>query len=382
MRRLIQPTALSGRLTQALGRASLALVFFLLTATAVASTPSEGSSQPANERPITTYERFLPLAVAGDLMIQHFLGYMFFYGEGVELDYEAAHYWFHQAAEEGDSRAQRNLGIFHSRAIARVPEKFYDAGEANLWFSLAAANPENPEVSLMAAQSYDKFLAANLEKLKPVADSKHSGKSVYLGFCAGCHGFDGRAAYPEAPSFARGDRLEKSDQVLLTSILHGKGKMPAWSNTLSTVGAGKVLSYVQRQFGQGTGQAVTEISRVDVLGDDRLALGEQIYLKFCGGCHGFNGIAWYVNSPSFALRERMDKTDAELKQSIRNGRGAMPSWEYMLQPKQIDALVRFIRTLAQSYESGIIGELRRPEQFLRFRPEGETGSNWTGDDVR
>jgi mono/diheme cytochrome c family protein len=360
----------------------LALGFFLLTMAAVASTDSESGPQSASERPLTTYERFLPLAVAGDPMIQHFLGYMYFFGEGVELDYEAAHYWFHQAAEEGDSRAQRNLGILHSRAIERVPEKFYDASEANLWFSLAAANPQNPEVSLMAAQSYDKFLAANLEKLKPVKEGKRSGESIYLGFCAGCHGFDGYAAYPKAPSFARGDRLDKSDQVLLTSILQGKGKMPDWGKTLSTVAAGKALSYIRREFKQETRQPLTEFTRAEVPDDGRLALGEQIYLKFCGGCHGFNGIAWYVNSPSFALGERMDKTDVELKHSIKNGRGAMPSWEYMLQPEQIDGLVGFIRTLAQTYESGILGELRRPEQFLRFRPKGETGSNWTGDDVR
>jgi mono/diheme cytochrome c family protein len=382
VRHFIKPTALSGRLTQVVGRLKLALGFFLLTTAAVASTSSESSTQSATERPLTTYERFLPLAVAGDPTIQHFLGYMFFYGEGVELDYEAAHYWFHQAAEEGDSRAQRNLGIFHSRAIGRVPEKFYDAGEANLWFSLAAANPENPEVSLIAARSYDKFLASSKEKIKRVANGMPSGESVYLGFCAGCHGFDGRAAYPEVPSFARGDRLEKSDRVLLARILHGNEKMPAWGKPQSTVAAGNVLSYVRREFKQGAGQPVTEITRVDVPVDDRLALGEQIYLRFCGGCHGFNGIAWYVNSPSFALRERMEKTDAELKHSIKNGRGAMPSWEYMLQPEQVDALLRFIRTLAHSYESGIMGELRRPDQFLRFRPKGETDSNWTGDDVR
>jgi len=358
------------------------LFFFMLITAADASAVIEGSTQPANRRPLTTFERFLPLAVAGDPTIQHFLGYMFFYGEGVELDFEASHYWFHQAAEEGDSRAQRNLGIFHSRAIARVPEKFYDAGEANLWFSLAAANPDNPEASVIAAQSYDKFLTANQDKLKRISDDKQSGESVYLGFCAGCHGFDGLSAYPEAPSFANGDRLEKSDQVLLASILHGNGEMPAWGNTLSTVAAGKVLSYLRQRFKQGRGQPAIEMTRDDVLDDERLALGEQIYLEFCGGCHGFNGIAWYVNSPSFALRERMDKTDAELRLSIENGLGAMPSWENMLQPEQIDALVRFIRTLAQSFENGIIGELRRPAQFLRFRPKGETGSNWTGDDVR
>ena len=113
------------------------------------------------------------------------------------------------------------------------------------------------------------------------------------------------------------------------------------------------------------------------------AEGEQIYLRFCGGCHGFNGIAWYVNSPSFALGERLHKSDAELAHSIEQGRGAMPSWEYLLKPAQISALVRHIRRLAPRYERGIaVGGLRRPEQFLRFRPGGETGANWTADDLR
>jgi len=52
-------------------------------------------SVSASGRPLTTYERFLPLAVAGDPAIQNFLGYMFTYGEGVERNYEEAHYWFH-----------------------------------------------------------------------------------------------------------------------------------------------------------------------------------------------------------------------------------------------------------------------------------------------
>ena len=113
-----------------------------------------------------------------------------------------------------------------------------------------------------------------------------------------------------------------------------------------------------------------------------LLLGEKIYLSFCGGCHGFNGIAWYVNSPSFALRERLQKSDEELAYSIKNGIGAMPSWEYMLKAEYMDALIKFLRTLPETYESGLIGELRHPDLFMRFRPRGETGPTWTADDVR
>ena len=70
-------------------------------------------------------------------------------------------------------------------------------------------------------------------------DSKYSaspvspdGASVFLTYCAGCHGFDGFAAYRSAPSFSMGDRLNKSDTELLESVLHGKGAMPSWEDKL------------------------------------------------------------------------------------------------------------------------------------------------------
>ncbi len=77
-----------------------------------ASDPFNQSTTPANLRPQTTFERFLPLAVAGDSSIQHLLGYMYFYGEGVEANFEESKRWFELAAQEGDARAQRNLGLF------------------------------------------------------------------------------------------------------------------------------------------------------------------------------------------------------------------------------------------------------------------------------
>ena len=347
-----------------------------------ASAAGEDSKVSASGRPLTTYQRFLPLAVAGDPAIQNFLGYMFIFGEGVELNYEEAHYWFHLAAEEGDPRAQRNLGLFHSDALGRIPAKFYDASEANLWFSLAAANSGSPEISPLAAQSYDKFLASEAEKMEMAVDGEHLGEFIYHGSCAGCHGFNGHPAYPGTPSFARGDRLEQSNPDLVASILQGKGKMPPWGDTLSTTSARKVVSHIRKLVDADAGQELPQARPVTWPDSGQLALGENTYLAFCGGCHGFNGIAWYVNSPSFALRERMDKSDEELNNSIRNGLGVMPAWENMLSPEKIDALLKFIRTLSQSYEGGILGDLRRPSIFLRFRPIGESDRNWTGDDLR
>ena len=354
------------------------------------------AAQFKQKGPLTTYERFLPFAVAGDPAIQHFLGYMFFYGEGVELNYEQAHDWFHSAAEEGDARAQHNLGIFHARAIDRIPPKYYDAVEANLWFSLAAANPDYSGYSAVAAAAYELFLPSNsaaydqllpatlaeLSKSQAKPQKNSPGKQVYQRSCAGCHGFDGYSAYPEAPSFALGDRLGQSDVVLVNSVLAGKGDMPVWGETLSAAEVGEVVTYIRdesRLWGASERELAVANNNAD---PSQVALGEEVYLEFCGGCHGFNGIAWYVNSPSFALRERLQKSDTELADSIKNGIGAMPPWENMLRQEYIDALVKFIRTLPSTYENGLVSELRRPDDYLRFQPKSELSPSWSDGDVR
>lgn len=325
--------------------------------------------------PLTTYERFLPLAVAGDTEIQHFLGYMFFYGEGVELNYESAHYWFHLAAEEGDHRAQRNLGIFHSRAVPRIPDKYYNPEEANLWFSLAAATSYIPEISTTASRFYERFLSPDATGVLSGTNTDTVGETVYVSFCAGCHGFNGHAAYEKAPSFALGERLDQDDDTLVDSILFGSGSMPAWSDTLPEQAVWKTINYIRNLYQPGASDTAADYiqssSALQIDQNYRLPIGtEKAYQNFCAGCHGFNGIAWYVNSPSFALRERLDKQDTELAYSIKHGLGEMPSWEHMLNAWQIDALIRYIRTFSVRYENGIMSELHQaPPRYFRFRGE-------------
>lgn len=334
---------------------------------------------------ITTFERLYHLASAGDPDYQNVIGFMYFNGEAVTRDYEKAHSWFHLSAEQGNLLAQRNLGLFHSRALSRIPEEYLDPMEANIWFSLVAAG--TPGESVLASDSYTAFLQPEKSIPNPVNSKQDIGKTIYVTFCAGCHGFEGQSAYPGAPSFAFGDQLTQTDTELIASISSGKGMMPAWDKTLSAEEIRYVLSYIRRDINK---TAITDdISKNSALQDRHKPVennrhtGEAIYAKFCSGCHGFNGIAYYVNSPSFALRERMEKSDSELAYSIINGKGIMPSWEMMLSGRDIDSLVDFIRTLAPSYESGIGREIRlAPELYYIFRPWGETGDEWNGGDVR
>lgn len=360
------------------------VVFFLSIQVGLAQQPKGQEGFDANRfglhssmDPRSTYEKILPLAKAGDPDMQNMLGFMYFYAEGVGLDYEQAHQWFHQAAEQGNPMAQRNLGLLHSKSWARIPASFDDPVEANFWFSLHAAGASGG--SRLAASSYSSFL-------KPMAENGEvnhrasSGEDIYLAFCAGCHGFDSSAPFPRAPSLLMGETLGKGDSVLLGSILDGLNSMPAWRQTITQQQAMAVLAYLRDRFDESSDSSppvnMGQTSAISRASDDQ-DMGEAVYTRFCGGCHGFNGISYYVNSPSFALRQRMEKSDAQLSRSIRKGLGVMPSWENMLNPQQIDSLVRFIRTLAPAYESGIDHDIRlAPELYFLFPPIGETGGNW------
>ena len=338
------------------------------------------------DRPATTYERVLPLAEAGDIEAQHLLGYMHFYGEGTTLDYDQAHEWFHLAATEGDPKSMRNLGLFHAHAIARIPPKFYDPREANLWFSQAAAASPDSKTYSVAVANYDYFLSADKASLLASTPINELGETVYNTYCAGCHGFDGHSSYRRAPSFALGENLHKSDNQLLTSIGRGLNQWPHRLEGISRQAQQAALAYIRGELSGKptqirlsssllpTAPTAAPTTASTARDRERIELGATIYPRFCGGCHGFNGISTYVNSPSFALGERLHKRDEELAASIRNGRGEMPSWEFMLQPKEIDALVSYIRNFEQFLQQGIDTSLRaEPEKYFRFTPKSLLG---------
>jgi cytochrome c5 len=52
------------------------------------------------------------------------------------------------------------------------------------------------------------------------------GEQVYPAFCGSCHD-----ALPRemVPKFELGDRLDKTDDELIDTILNGKGMMPPWN---------------------------------------------------------------------------------------------------------------------------------------------------------
>jgi cytochrome c5 len=184
---------------------------------------------------------------------------MLYFGEGVRMDRAAAHHWFYLAADQGNPTAQLNLALMHFRGEEGARRDFE---EAQRYLRLAKEN---------------------------------GSKATRL------------SSTPDIP-----DTLEEL--------------------------ADRAVRLPQRQ-------------------ED---LGEQAYVTFCAGCHGFNGIAAYVGAPSFAVGERMEKSDAELFRTITKGHGVMPRWENKLPDDLLFEALKFVRTLPLQYRNGIAQVLRTP----------------------
>ncbi len=176
-----------------------------------------------------TFVKFLELAKAGDEKAQHLIGFMLYFGEGVRMDRAAAHYWFHLAAGQGDTAAQLNLALMHFRGEEGAGR---DLEEAQRYLRLAKENGSKA-TRLSATPDIPATLddLADRAVLMPRSQDK-LGEQAYVTFCAGCHGFNGIAAYVGAPSFAVGERMEKSDAELFRTITKGHGVMPQWENKL------------------------------------------------------------------------------------------------------------------------------------------------------
>lgn len=97
----------------------LGILALALATALTAGCASTGAEQPSRfEQAREAYQAqnygiALPLmqaeAQAGNPRAQYTLGYMYFYGLGMERDAEQAMYWIRQAAERGDARAVQAL---------------------------------------------------------------------------------------------------------------------------------------------------------------------------------------------------------------------------------------------------------------------------------
>ncbi|MBI5894149.1 MAG: cytochrome c [Deltaproteobacteria bacterium] len=73
--------------------------------------------------------------------------------------------------------------------------------------------------------------------------------------------------------------------------------------------------------------------------------GKEIYHERCAACHGLDGNPILPVSPNFAKGERMEKTDKELLQTIRNGKEPMPAWKDILKEDELKKVLAYVRVV-------------------------------------
>ena len=193
-----------------------------------------GGSRRGAEQPVElTYNRVYVEALAGDSASQNLLGYMHFTGESAPHDWALARAWFDSAASRGHLAARLNLALINYLGLGRPRD------------------PAEAEVQFRAARTSDATLpfGSLLQLVTWACDStdqqQSEGSQVYGMFCSGCHGWRGIAAYGEAPSFALGERMEKSDVELLRTIQEGHGHMPSWRSKLPRPLLGIALAHAR-----------------------------------------------------------------------------------------------------------------------------------------
>ena len=73
--------------------------------------------------------------------------------------------------------------------------------------------------------------------------------------------------------------------------------------------------------------------------------GKKHYSSYCVSCHGATGTSVMPGAPNFRQGERLMQPDMMLRASIQSGKNACPSFQGMLNDRDIMDVISYIRTL-------------------------------------
>jgi mono/diheme cytochrome c family protein/rhodanese-related sulfurtransferase len=190
------------------------------------------------------------------------------------------------------------------------------------------------------------------------ADSPGSGEEEavaaeanYQKYCALCHGAERQGhVNDDAPSLRSKSLMSAGSQERSMAVSYGR-RGTAMGGFLDEVGGpmsedeiDRLMQWLQKQ----AGVEPVELSSDPVTGD--IALGKEIYIDECEGCHGANGegdIGPALGNPTMLSLTR----DSFLRYAIENGRDGtdMPSFGDVLEAEQIDAVTAFLRSRATGW---------------------------------
>jgi mono/diheme cytochrome c family protein len=190
------------------------------------------------------------------------------------------------------------------------------------------------------------------------------GQRLYVSHCQLCHGPDGKGGGPLAQNLDL-DMIDLTlsmrarSETMLRTIITGEGgpivtgrdrhniltdAMPDWGEVFDEAQVEALIAYMR----------FLATAKHELLGDPER--GAVLYEKYCAVCHGEEG---YGDGPMTKLidLEPADHTNAltmdrlsneDLINFILEGNGEyMPGWQGILDKQEIEALVSYIRLLAQ-----------------------------------
>ncbi|MFD1659571.1 c-type cytochrome [Streptomyces caeni] len=193
------------------------------------------------------------------------------------------------------------------------------------------------------------------------------GARVYAANCFSCHGGVGNGHGPLAANLSTPARdftdsdwmSSQSDGVFFTSVQRGVPgtPMPAFTGRLSNADIWAVVAYIR-----GFSPTIRLDSAPGGAPDDsgNSGLGKQLYEEQCAGCHGQSGDGKGAAASSMRTQPRnlsdqdwqAGRSDGQLAHTIQQGLPgtAMPAFGGDLTADQIDAVVGYLRRLADGVE--------------------------------
>jgi mono/diheme cytochrome c family protein len=85
--------------------------------------------------------------------------------------------------------------------------------------------------------------------------------------------------------------------------------------------------------------------------NDTQTLGRQIYGQHCGVCHTKPTITAPYFGPPLS-KDNVGAGDDVMREFIQTGTDRMPGFRYSLQPKQIDAVIQYLKTQSPPADAG------------------------------
>jgi ubiquinol-cytochrome c reductase cytochrome c subunit len=187
--------------------------------------------------------------------------------------------------------------------------------------------------------------------LAAAATAPESGRLIFLGDCAFCHGSDasGTNRGPSLQGVGAADvdfYLSTGRMPVTEEVQDPQRKPPAYDGAEIA----QIVSYVD-SLGAGTG---TPIPQVD-LGTASLTDGGKLYTENCASCHSSVAAGGALTNGMYAPTLR-PSTPTQIAEAIRVGPGTMPLFGTdALSDEQVNSIARYVVYLQHPEDRGGLG---------------------------